>query len=36
MKMGNDDTRKYSLEELRKMRERGETKTCADAPAYSA
>ena len=35
MKMGNDDTKKYSLEELRKMRERGETETRADAPVYS-
>jgi uncharacterized protein (DUF4415 family) len=35
MTMEKDDTRKHSLEELRKMRERGETETRADAPAYS-
>jgi uncharacterized protein (DUF4415 family) len=29
------DTRKYSLDELREMRERGETETRADAPALS-
>jgi hypothetical protein len=28
-------SRKYSLEELREMRERGETETSADAPVYS-
>jgi hypothetical protein len=32
---GKKDTRKYSLDELRKMRERGETETRADAPALS-
>jgi uncharacterized protein (DUF4415 family) len=35
MKMAENDTRKYSLEELRGMRERGETGTRADAPVYS-
>jgi uncharacterized protein (DUF4415 family) len=35
MKMGENDTRKYSLEELRELRERGETKTRADAPVFS-
>jgi uncharacterized protein (DUF4415 family) len=33
--MANDDTRKYSPRELRKARERGETKTRADAPVLS-
>jgi uncharacterized protein (DUF4415 family) len=32
MKMAESDTKRYSLEELREMRERGETKTNADAP----
>jgi uncharacterized protein (DUF4415 family) len=35
MKMGKTDTRKYSLEELRELRERGETETRADAPVFS-
>jgi uncharacterized protein (DUF4415 family) len=35
MKMAENDTRKYSLEELRELRERGETETRADAPVYS-
>lgn len=30
-----EDTRKYSLDELREMRERGETATRADAPVFS-
>ena len=33
--MAEKGTRKYSLEELRGFRERGETKTRADAPALS-
>jgi uncharacterized protein (DUF4415 family) len=33
--MAENDTRKYSLEELRELRERGETETRADAPVYS-
>ena len=32
MKMAKSDTKKYSLDELREMRERGETETRADAP----
>ena len=32
--MAKDDTKKYSLDELREMRERGETKTRPDAPVY--
>ena len=32
--MAKDDTKKYSLDELRDMRERGETKTRPDAPTY--
>jgi uncharacterized protein (DUF4415 family) len=35
MKKGKKDTRKYSLDELREMRERGETETRADAPRLS-
>jgi len=35
MKMEENDTRKYSLEELRELRERGETETRADAPVFS-
>jgi uncharacterized protein (DUF4415 family) len=35
MKMGENDTRKYSLEELRELRKRGETETRADAPVFS-
>ena len=34
MKMAENDTRKYSLDELMEMRERGETETRADAPAF--
>lgn len=30
--MANDDIRTYSLDELRAMRERGESRTRADAP----
>jgi len=30
--MAKDDTRKYSLDKLRKMHERGETQTRSDAP----
>jgi uncharacterized protein (DUF4415 family) len=33
--MAGKDTRKYSLDELREMRERGETETRADAPVFS-
>ena len=33
MKMANSDMRRYSLDELRKMRARGETETRSDAPA---
>ncbi len=33
--MEENDTRKYSLEELRELRERGETETRADAPVFS-
>ena len=29
-----DDTRQFSLEELKRQRERGETQTRADAPVY--
>jgi uncharacterized protein (DUF4415 family) len=32
--MADADTKKYSLDELRDMRERGETKTRPDAPTY--
>jgi uncharacterized protein (DUF4415 family) len=32
MKMAESDTRKYSLDELKEMRERGETETRIDAP----
>jgi uncharacterized protein (DUF4415 family) len=32
MKMAESDTKRYSLDELREMRNRGETKTSADAP----
>jgi uncharacterized protein (DUF4415 family) len=35
MKMAENDTRKYSVEELRELRERGETETRADAPVVS-
>ena len=31
--MDDEDTRRYSLAELRAMRDRGETRTAADAPA---
>ena len=31
--MDDGDTRRYSLAELRAMRDRGETRTAADAPA---
>jgi uncharacterized protein (DUF4415 family) len=33
MTRAKKDTRRYSLDELREMRERGETETRADAPA---
>ena len=33
--MAGSDTRRYSLDELRELRERGETKTRADAPVFS-
>lgn len=33
--MEKNDTREYSLEELRELRERGETETSADAPVFS-
>jgi len=32
MRMAGTDTKRYSLDELREMRERGETETRADAP----
>ena len=32
--MAKDDIRKYSLDELREMRDRGETKTSPDAPLF--
>lgn len=32
--MAKDDTRKYSLDELREMRDRGETETRPDAPVF--
>jgi uncharacterized protein (DUF4415 family) len=32
--MAKDDTKKYSLAELREMRERGETMTRPDAPTF--
>lgn len=32
--MANEDTKKYSLDELRDMHERGETNTRLDAPTY--
>lgn len=32
MKMAGNDTRKYSLDELRELRELGQTETRADAP----
>ena len=32
--MAENDTRKYSLDELMEMRERGETETRADAPTF--
>ena len=35
MQMAGGDTRKYSLDELREARERGETETRADAPVFS-
>lgn len=35
MTRAKKDTRRYSLDELREMRERGETETRADAPALS-
>jgi uncharacterized protein (DUF4415 family) len=35
MRKGKKDRRTYSLDELREMRERGETETRADAPALS-
>jgi uncharacterized protein (DUF4415 family) len=35
MKKAEKGTRKYSLGELREMRERGETQTRADAPTFS-
>jgi uncharacterized protein (DUF4415 family) len=35
MKKEKKDTRKYSLDELREMRERGETQTRDDAPTLS-
>ncbi len=35
MKKEKKDTRKYSLDELREMRERSETETRADAPTLS-
>jgi uncharacterized protein (DUF4415 family) len=35
MKQASKDTKKYSLDELREMRERGETETRADAPRLS-
>jgi uncharacterized protein (DUF4415 family) len=35
MKKGKKDTRTYSLDELRELRERGETESRADAPALS-
>jgi uncharacterized protein (DUF4415 family) len=35
MRKGKKDTRTYSLDELRALRERGETETRADAPALS-
>jgi uncharacterized protein (DUF4415 family) len=33
--MAENDTRKYSLDELRELRERGETGTRPDAPVFS-
>ena len=35
MRKGKKDTRTYSLDELRALRERGETETRADAPPLS-
>jgi uncharacterized protein (DUF4415 family) len=35
MKKEKKDTRKYSLDELREMRERGETESRADVPTLS-
>jgi uncharacterized protein (DUF4415 family) len=35
MKKVKEDTRTYSLDELRELRERGETESRADAPALS-
>ena len=35
MQMAGGDTRKYSLDELREARERGETETRAGAPVFS-
>jgi uncharacterized protein (DUF4415 family) len=35
MRKGKKDTRKYSLDELREMRERGETESRGDAPRLS-
>jgi uncharacterized protein (DUF4415 family) len=32
--MADDDTRRYSLDELQAMRDRGETRTDPNAPAY--
>lgn len=32
--MADNDTRQFSLDELRAKRERGETRTAKDAPAY--
>jgi uncharacterized protein (DUF4415 family) len=34
MEKAKDDTRKYSLDELKEMRARGETKTRPDAPTF--
>jgi uncharacterized protein (DUF4415 family) len=34
MKIARSDTGKYSLDELREQRERGETETRADAPVF--
>ena len=35
MRKGNKGTKRYSLDELRELRERGETESRADAPALS-